>query len=456
MIGFDTETEVEVNSLTGRPTGAKKKVGLLQLCYRNEDNEKKVLLLRLCKTATIPQRVLELFADSSITFVGNNIHNDMTVLMRDFPELEEAFKMRGGKRKNMVNLSVHARRRDVIQTSSAKLPLLVERVLGLRLPKDTNDTFSKWNQDELTTNQIKYATLDAVAHLLVYEQLMTMADFESRLKKKDIEIDDRVDLAPMTGANKGMMATRAATGIVVDITNCASPEGIMPERCSSGSTSVVIEITEIYAPSFKLPFYRVSATSEKASLEDIGHNCIVVPCSMLRLHDPSQQVRSTPPSNPSSFSRSLPAEETTGQESIQQPINVDPYQDMEDDDLFCSEDGDELTEKDIETLRSVLVFAEEQPNNVKDILKCHGLDDAPNSTIKDVYSAVLGDPWHGMDRPYVPVGHEAKKMYSVAFSEAMFCWNKERLQELESHMRESGMTQDEIEKVMLITALSLT
>ena len=111
MIGFDTETEVEVNRLTGRPTGAKKKVGLLQLCYRNKENEKKVLLLRLCKTAAIPQRVLELFADSSITFAGNNIHNDMTVLMKDFPKLKDAFKQRGGKRKNMVNLSVHARKR---------------------------------------------------------------------------------------------------------------------------------------------------------------------------------------------------------------------------------------------------------------------------------------------------------------------------------------------------------
>ena len=45
MIGFDTETEVEVNHSTGRPTGVKKKVGLLQLCYRDENKEKNVVML---------------------------------------------------------------------------------------------------------------------------------------------------------------------------------------------------------------------------------------------------------------------------------------------------------------------------------------------------------------------------------------------------------------------------
>lgn len=43
VIGFDTETEVETHSWTGHPTGRKKKVGLLQFCYRDRTNKKRVL-----------------------------------------------------------------------------------------------------------------------------------------------------------------------------------------------------------------------------------------------------------------------------------------------------------------------------------------------------------------------------------------------------------------------------
>lgn len=52
-----------------------------------------------------------------------------------------------------------------------------------------------------------------------------------------------------------------------------------------------------------------------------------------------------------------------------------------------------------------------------------------------------------MDRPKFPANHEVGKMYSVAFSEAMFCWEKCMMEELEGHMRDSGMSAIEIEKV---------
>ena len=64
VVGFDTETEVEKNPITGRITGIKKKVGLLQFCYRDSQNEKQVLLLRICKSATIPNRYLQIWAQN--------------------------------------------------------------------------------------------------------------------------------------------------------------------------------------------------------------------------------------------------------------------------------------------------------------------------------------------------------------------------------------------------------
>ena len=137
--------------------------------------------------------VKTLFEDASITFVGNNIHNDITVLLKDYPELAEVFQRRGGKRKNMINLSTYARRRDVIQSDSAKLSLLVQRTLNKNLPKDPNNTFSTWNQAVLDADQEKYAALDVIAHLLVYEKLESMTDLEQRLKKTDLHENQVVD-----------------------------------------------------------------------------------------------------------------------------------------------------------------------------------------------------------------------------------------------------------------------
>ena len=180
---------------------------------------------------------------------------------------------------------------------------------------------------------------------------------------------------------------------------------------------------------------------------------------MLRPHVPSDLVRATPTSSGAASARSRPASESSHSRRIT-PSDSGPERnscrnvvetDADDIDEDVAEvDGTrELTAKDVETLRAVQVCMEEPQNTLKDLLKCEHLTDAPDRAIKDVYSAVIGDPWHGMDRPYTPAKHDAVKMYSVAFSEAMFCWDKSKLGELERHMRDSGMTAIEIEKVSL-------
>jgi hypothetical protein len=79
-------------------------------------------------------------------------------------------------------------------------------------------------------------------------------------------------------------------------------------------------------------------------------------------------------------------------------------------------------------------------------LKCPGLDEPPNpADIKDVFSCVLGDGFHLIDRPKIPVHHAAKKMYKVAFRDAMFAWNPTKLKEVKDAMREDGLDDEEIE-----------
>ena len=72
------------------------------------------------------------------------------------------------------------------------------------------------------------------------------------------------------------------------------------------------------------------------------------------------------------------------------------------------------------------------------------LDAAPTS-IHDVFSSVLGDGFHMLDRPKVPMHHSAKKGYFVAMQEAFYAWNPIKLEEAKAALRTDGMTDDDIE-----------
>jgi hypothetical protein len=74
--------------------------------------------------------------------------------------------------------------------------------------------------------------VDAIGHLEVYEKLKEMPDLTIRLKRGEITIGSKVDFVPRSGYKGGVssLATRAATGVVVDLETCTSPQGILPER----------------------------------------------------------------------------------------------------------------------------------------------------------------------------------------------------------------------------------
>ena len=67
--------------------------------------------------------------------------------------------------------------------------------------------------------------------------------------------------------------------------------------------------------------------------------------------------------------------------------------------------------------------------------------------IQDVFSPLLGDVFHAMQRPYVPVQHEAKKGYFVALQNAFFDWNKDQMTELRNKLSDSGLSDGDIEKM---------
>jgi hypothetical protein len=57
------------------------------------------------------------------------------------------------------------------------------------------------------------------------------------------------------------------------------------------------------------------------------------------------------------------------------------------------------------------------------------LDDAPlPQDIKNLFSAILGDIYHAMNRARVPVKHEAKKAYFHALRNAFLIWNPKKVE----------------------------
>jgi hypothetical protein len=109
------------------------------------------------------------------------------------------------------------------------------------------------------------------------------------------------------------------------------------------------------------------------------------------------------------------------------------------------EDVSNHTSNKIATVRAAMVAG---TTNTMSALVASMLDEAP-TTIEDHFSSVLGDSFHFMDRPKVPMHHDGKKGYFVAPRQAWFQWDPTKLAEVKATLRyERGMNNNEIEALM--------
>ena len=297
---------------------------------------------------------------------------------------------------------------------------------------------------QLQANQIAYASKDALAHLEVYEALKDMPDLNRRLERKDVKVGDKIDIVPRSGMfrNVSLMATRAATGYVLDLSVVNSPAGISPRSRVRGKKYVAVEIETIHSPSFYLPDYKVSSTNKAATLQEIGKSIVIVPLTMLRDHTDSRSTQ-PPPRDETSNAVSAPAAKPPTISAIATDSTANGSK-VVDDDFFEPVSIEDLTTADIEMIRA----ANESSSAVekgKIHLRHRNLNDPPLGPITDKYSSVLGDPFHAISRPKVPTHHEHKKGYKVALQNAFYIWNETKMKELEALMRKDGMSEEQLE-----------
>ncbi len=76
------------------------------------------------------------------------------------------------------------------------------------------------------------------------------------------------------------------------------------------------------------------------------------------------------------------------------------------------------------------------------------LNKAPR-TIEDHFSSVVGDSFHFMDRPKVPMHHDGMKGYFVALRQVWFQWDITNLAEVKATLcNKRGMSDSEIEAML--------
>ena len=451
------------------------KVGLIQLAYFNKEqnDRKQYLLIRTHKLDRLPGPLVSLLSSNSVNVVGVNVGGDLLRIGKDFG-VQRTLAKRDAK--TIISLGVFARKRDVVQSGSVGMKHLVKVVLGYDLEKRDEDKFSNWNANELTSSQVKYAVGDVCAPLTCYEKLCKIPDLTIRLRKNEATPGKKVDLVPRHG-NVACMATRAATGYIIDNSAiCQSPDGIVQKEVRAGNGMVAIQLEQIYSPGLKLPHYRKEGCTASPTLADFGTGRVVVPVQMLKEHVTSDLIRAYPTTDenapaiagmtqPSRTDNTVQAsssqvdadtstQSTTTLPSVADSTVVDAVDEDGNDDIeeYPSEDQiyemmPNLTSNDISILRASIVECEESATG-RTPLQCKGLADPPKpGDIRDVFSPILGDLYHAMNRPYVSTNHEVKKSYYCGLQNAMYIPNSTKMAELERRMIASGMTKDQIESM---------
>jgi ribonuclease D len=144
LLGFDTETRPSFNK------GESYALSLLQL-----STEHNAYLFRLGQI-TLPQTIIDLLSDESVTKAGVGILDDLKALQKSVKFGPEGF----------VDLAREAEKRGY---KNFGLRALTAIFLGQRLSKAAKLT--NWDRSDLTQAQLNYAACDAYVGVEIYKKM---------------------------------------------------------------------------------------------------------------------------------------------------------------------------------------------------------------------------------------------------------------------------------------------
>lgn len=144
ILGFDTETRPVFRK------GVRHEVALIQIASRE-----KTYLFRINKTG-MHKELVRLFENENVIKVGVSIHDDFLNLSR-ITEIHP---------ESCIDLQHYVKAFNIVDNG---LQRIYGILFGERISK--SQRLSNWEANELTTEQINYAALDAVACLDIYNYL---------------------------------------------------------------------------------------------------------------------------------------------------------------------------------------------------------------------------------------------------------------------------------------------
>ena len=259
-VGFDIEWSVNLK------TNTHGFVGLIQIALDNGQ----VYLFQTSKCChrlpemgpdrkvitkgVLPFKLKVLLENDQIKKVGRQISGDFKKLDNDF-DVESA---------GSIDIAGLARSKGVINDQRISLKNLCAQVLNLNLPKPDAIRISDWDR-QLSEDHIKYAALDAVVGLKIFETLLTM------LPIGEVPYDENLQV----GLPVSVMATEEskiviATGTIVSL---QSP------RPRSSIRYIGVQIVNVVAKSIKLKTFHGKKLLEELPNKD----CVFVSVKLLRI-----------------------------------------------------------------------------------------------------------------------------------------------------------------------------
>jgi hypothetical protein len=201
-------------------------------------------------------------------------------------------------------------------------------------------------------------------------------------------------------------------------------------------------VTAVLSPSLLLKALKDS-NGRKPCLDDFGPAPfkMILPLNMLKNHVASDHVRNfdMPVVGRTSSRRiTAPASSTiirhrddrldkTSDTEKTSDTNILSSVDSQDDEEYLQEDL--VPEKHVALVQHAELVAATAEQGNRQGMQCEHLDEPPDE-IDDCFSAIVGDPFHGIQRPKVPIKHDYKKPYHVAAMKAWFAWDEKKLKDV--------------------------
>lgn len=480
VVGLDAEWDTPKDA-NGFFVGVPSKVQVIQLAYcPGADTPAQAFVLQVGKLRTLPHSLSELFADPRFRFTGCGVAGDITRIANSFGRWSPACI----NEDRIVSLGAMAAARGFVARANAGLAHLVWVMLHEHLSKDPSVRCSKWSRNPLLPEQRMYAALDAVKSLEVYLRLASFPDLTKRILLTEVKPGLKVDVVPSHGS-VASMASCAATATVLEDLSWAPPRGTTPSLMSKTGRRVVVQVAEVLAPALLVPGVKYTSSGEKLSLGDLGQPPfrVALPLTML-MHHVDRSTAEHSSDAPASAERrdpitrgAQPTVERAGGNAVaagrvmstltgdnedaaggrgsdatalhlSQPDDSDDAADVQ---LFGDGAADDslldLNAADVELIRRCAAQGAAPHLAGRGEGTCPPLDPPPER-IPDRFSAVLGDAFHMMDRPKVPMSHSSKKAYFVSLQEAFFAWDTDCLERVKVALRKDGMREDEIDAKM--------